>query len=496
MTDILKKLFKNDLVVFCLIFVAAIVFYSYKIGLSDLWSDETYTKAMLKGPLSDFWAKFKNDLHPPLYYLGLRLFTGIFGLSATSLRLFSVAGTSATLCLAYFAGQRIFGKPGALYLCLMIISVPMLAVYSHQARMYTWASFLITGVFIYSYLFIRTGATHDLVLLFIFTLAAIYTHYYSLIAAFMANVFVFFHLLLTRNRKWINHLISLLILVILFLPWLSMFIVQVRKVQNAFWAPEVSFQTILSCFTVPFTEQFWTTGYSGSLTILMYTLILLTIILSFTKSFSEYRLVLWLSLFIFLGTLIIAMIISLFSQPILYYRYVAVIVTMLTVPVTILLTRIRINWQKIILITAILFLAMRISISSFAFSYGPYKQTMEYIAHTYPEIRKILHITEVTAGPMAEYNGNPGLIHCWLKASMSNVDAFPEIHQYSGPEEFLHSGEKFCVVRFHNLELNQENLDLVLSKSELIKKDTVFDNKFKNGIFIQLYLLEYKGSHN
>jgi len=273
-----------------------------------------------------------------------------------------------------------------------------------------------------------------------------------------------------------------------------MFIIQVKRVQNAFWAPEVSLPTILSCFTIPFTEQFWTTGYSKSLTILMYTLIVLTIFLSFTKSFSEYRLVLWLSLFIFLGTLFIAAIISLFSQPILYNRYVAVIVPMLIIPVTILLTRIKIKWLTFFLIPVILFLGVRISISAFGFSYGPYKQTIEYITHTYPEINKILHITEVTAGPMIEYNGNSGLSHYWLKAEMSNVDAFPGIKQYQKPEEFLKSGEKFCVVRFHNLELNQKNLDLVLSESDLIKKDTVYDNKVENGIFMQLYLLNYKGS--
>jgi len=167
---------------------------------------------------------------------------------------------------------------------------------------------------------------------------------------------------------------------------------------------------------------------------------------------------------------------------------------MLIIPVSILLTRMEIKWLKIILIPVILFLGIRISVSAFHFSYGPYKQTIEYIGHTYPEISKILHITEVTAGPMIEYNVNPGLSHYWLKAEMSNVDAFPGIKQYQKPGEFLKYGEKFCVVRFHNLELNQKNLDLVLSESELIKKDTVYDNKFENGIFIQLYLLNYKGS--
>jgi uncharacterized membrane protein len=494
MDNIFKKLSQNNLLLFSLIFVLSIVFYSVKIGFSDLWSDETYTISMLNGTFSDFNAKFRNDLHPPLYYLGLRLYTGLFGLSTTSLRAFSVIGVLSTLFFGYFSGQRVFGKRGALYLCLLLISIPMLSVYSHQARMYTWAAFSVTGVFLYSCLFIRTGTTRDLILLLVFTVASMYIHYYSMIAAFMGNLFVLLYLILTKNRKWLNHLLSLLIAVILFLPWISMFVVQIKRVQNAFWAPEVSLQTILSCFTIPFTEQFWTTDYSKSLTILMYALIVLTIVLSFTKSFSGYRLVLWLSLFIFLGTLFIATIISLFTQPILYYRYVAVIVTMLIIPITVLFAQMKIKWLRVIFITVILFLGIRISISAFSFSYGPYKQTIEYITHTYPEISKVLHITEVTAGPMIEYNDNSGLSHYWLKAEMSNVDAFPEIQQFSLPEEFLQPGEEFCVVRFHNLELNQKNLDLVLSESELIKTDTVFDNKVEYGIFIQLYLLKYKGS--
>ncbi len=257
-----------------------------------MWSDEIYTKSMLGGSLSDFFAKFKNDLHPPLYYLGLRLFTGLFGLNAISLRLFSVLGVLSTILLGYFAGQRVFGKQGALYFCLMLISIPMLAAYSHQARMYTWAAFSVTGVFIYSYLFMRTGKNRDLILLFVFTVLAMYTHYYSMAAAFVANMFVFLHLLLTKNKKWLPHLFSLLLATILFLPWLFIFIIQVEKVQHAFWAPEVSLKAILSCFTIPFTEQFWTTNYSISLTILIYSLIVFTFLISFTKSFSEYRLVL------------------------------------------------------------------------------------------------------------------------------------------------------------------------------------------------------------
>ncbi len=493
MKNILNKLKENPWVIFLLIFAAATVFYLFKLRLSDFWSDEIYTKSMLEGSFSDFYSKFKNDLHPPLYYLGLRIFTTLFGLNIFTLRFFSVLGVLSTLLLGYFAGQRIFGKLGALYFCLMLISIPMLAAYSHQARMYTWAAFSITGVFIYSYLFLKTGKNRDLVLLFLFTVTAMYIHYYSLAAAFVANIFVLLNLLFTKNKKWLPHLLSMLVAILLFLPWLFMFVVQIKKVQHAFWAPEVSFSVVYSCLAIPFTEQFWTSNFSNILSILMYSLILIALILSFTKVLSEYRLVLWLSVSIFLGTLFVVTIISLFSQPILSTRYVMSIVTMLAVAPTVLFIRLKIKWLKIIFMSVILFLSIRVSVSNFAFSYGPYKQTIDYITSSYPEIKKILHITEVTAGPLTEYSRNSELTHYWLKAEMSNVDAFTGVHQYNEPEEFLQPGEEFCAVRFHNLELNMENLNRVMAESELIKTDTVVDNKFQNGIIMQLYLLKFKG---
>lgn len=493
MKSILNKSDKNSWAVFLLIFVLSVVFYTFNIGFSDLWSDEVYTKSMIDGSLTEFYARFRNDLHPPLYYLGLKAFTYVFGLSAVSLRMFSVAGVLSTLLLGYFSGQRIFGKQGALYFCLMLLSVPMLASYSHEARMYTWAVFSVTGVFIYSCLFMKTGKNRDLAFLLIFTVAAMYIHYYSMLAAALANVFVFVYMLRTKNRKWLHHLVSLLIAIILFLPWLFMFIVQIKKVQHAFWAPEVNFNTILSCFTVPFTEQYWTSVYSIALIILTYCLIVFTIVRSFSKSFSEYRIALWLSLFVFMGTLLVVTIISLFSQPILFSRYVMSIVTMLVIPPTLLIIHLKSKWLKMVLIAIILFLGIRISISIFYFSYGPYKQTIEYIAIKYPDIRKVLHLSEITAGPMMEYSGKSGLSHYWLKAKMSNVDAFTEIHQYNQPVEFLQPDERFCVVQFNNSDLNKENLDLVLSESELIKTDTVVDNKAVYGNKILVYLLKYRG---
>jgi uncharacterized membrane protein len=493
----MKNLFiffeRNPWLLFVIMSVFAAVFYVFNIGSGDMWSDEVYTKSMLTGRLPDMYDKFRNDLHPPLYYLGLRMFTTVFGLNVIVLRLFSVLGVLATLTLGYFAGRRIFGKPGALIYCLMMLSLPMLAFHSHEGRMYTWAVFSVTGVFIYSCLFMRSANNRYLVLLFVFTLMAMYTHYYSMIAAFMANGFVFLYMLLTKNKKWIAHLSSVLLAALLYLPWLPMFLVQINRVQHAFWAPDVNFNTVIACLFAPFNEQYRITGFAIAFAVFMYCLLICAIIRSFTKSFSEYRVPLWLSLWIFFGTLMAIAVISLFSRPVLYFRYVTTLVTLLVVPQTILLISTRSKTLKLVLTAMILFLGIKVSLSAFRFSYGPYKKTVEYIAKTYPDIRKVLHITEITAGPMVEYNGNTGLGHYWLKAEMSNVDAFTEIHQYNEPGEFLHNGELFCTVKFAPLNLNKENLDRVLAESDLIRTDTLTDDKAENGIKILVYVLRYKG---
>lgn len=480
-------------ILFTLLFLFAAAFHLFNLGFSDLWSDEIYTKAMIDGSLSEFFVKLRNDLHPPLYYLLLKLFTSVFGLSAISLRVFSVIGVLSTFLVGYFAGRKIFGQKGALYFCLLLLSLPMLASYSHEARMYTWAAFATTGVFIYSCLFLKSGENKNLILLFVFTIAAMYMHYYSTIAAFTANAFVFVYLVVTRNRKWLPHFIMVVTAGILFLPWLQMMIVQVKKVQHAFWAPEVSFSTLLSCFTIPFTEQYWTTGYATALIILMYSLLVFTVFKSFTKPLAEYRIILWLALSIFLGTLLIVSIISLFSQPFLFHRYVMAIVIMLIIPHTILFMHLKSKVLKYILIAAILFLSIKVSYSTFYFSYGPYIQTVQHLVKEYPGISKIVHITEITAGPLTEYSKGNKLQHYWLKAEMSNVDAFSAIHQFSEPNEFLNAGEEFCVVKYLNLDLNQKNLDLILSESEIMKTDTVTDNKVEYGSWIAIYHLRYKG---
>jgi 4-amino-4-deoxy-L-arabinose transferase-like glycosyltransferase len=492
----LKSSQHKENIAFLAILVFSALFYLFNINFSDIWIDESFTKALISHSFADMLGLIKNDFHPPLYFYGLKLLTCIAGISTFTIRLFSVIGVLSTLVLGYVAGQRVFGKKGALYFCLLLLSLPMLASYSHDARMYTWAAFSITGVFFYSWLYISTNKKSDLFLLALFTLIASYTHYFGLIAAFSSNMFVLVYLLFKRNNGWRSHFVFSIGVIVLYLPWLSVLLGHTSKAQVSFWVPEVSWYTILSCFTTPFAQKFWMTWSSYSMVAIIYILFLIAIYRNFKRN-DGYGSVLGLSVFIFGFTVMITAVISQFSQPILYSRYIMTIVTMLMVTPTVFFITCKFKWLTRILLGILVCCGLYTSFGSSYFSFGPYRQSMEYLPKAHPEVKKILHVIEITTGPLLEYSENAGLSHYWLNNEKTivytNLNVFKNLHQIKTLNEFLNKDEVFCMVSFEELALNKENLNLVLSESDLIQVDTITDNKIRNGFKLLFYILRYKG---
>src|SRR3990172_9885791 len=258
---------------FILIFIFAVFFYLFNINFSDIWIDEAFTKALVKHSFGEITGLIRNDFHPPLYFYALKIFVSIFGISVFTIRLFSVLGVLATIVIGYVAGQKIFSKSGALYFCLLLLSLPMLAEYSHEARMYTWGAFAVTGVFLYAVLSITTSRRSNLLFLMLFSLIAAYTHYYALLAAFWANVFVFFFLLINKNKNLKVHLIYSLAALLLYLPWLLVMLSQMKEVSESFWVPALNWQIIASCLLSPFAPKIYLPPFLP-LAIIIYGLVL------------------------------------------------------------------------------------------------------------------------------------------------------------------------------------------------------------------------------
>ena len=109
------------------------------IGLNQsLWLDEAISANVAKnyslaGIVKDF---SKSDFHPPLYYLVLKSWTSIFGLSEISLRMPSVMFSLVTIYVVYLIG--------GLGAAALTGFNPLFVYYSQETRMYSMVTMLLT----------------------------------------------------------------------------------------------------------------------------------------------------------------------------------------------------------------------------------------------------------------------------------------------------------------------------------------------------------------
>ncbi len=481
---------------FLAIFLAAVLLYMFNINFSDIWIDEAFTKALVKHSFGDITELIKSDYHPPLYFYGLKIFVLLFGVSDFTIRLFSVFGVLAIIALGYFAGQRVFGKPGALYFCLLILVLPMLVSFSHEARMYTWGAFSVTGIYLYSVLFLIENKLKDLLLLMLFSLLAAYTHYYGLLAAFWVNVFVLAYLLFRKNKNWKIFLGYSFITLLLYLPWLIVLLRQLGEVEKSFWVPPVALATILSCFITPFAQKIWLTP-SWTILIIFYGLTLWVIFKSYVLKKDRQGVKLDLAILIFGLPFLTALAMSLFSQSILFVRYMANLVVMLAIPPTLFFITFKNKLIKGIILAVLLGFNFVLSYQASFFSYGPYKQSVEYLHRNYTGTKKVFHVVEVTAGPFAEYSSSD-IRNYWYDPDSTivytNMKVFSNLQPTDSIGKVLKKDEQFCLASFAYLPFNEKNQNRILAQSQLIKIDTVVDNKTEYGTSFFLYFLKYNGS--
>jgi 4-amino-4-deoxy-L-arabinose transferase-like glycosyltransferase len=487
----------KETLLFLLVFVFAAALYLFNINFSEIWIDESFTKALVRHPYSEFFKLVADDFHPPLYFLGLKLFTSAVGLDNFTIRLFSVIGALCTLILGYTVGQKILGKQGALCYCLLLVALPMPVLYSHDARMYTWAAFMTTGVFLYALSFIKTNKTGDLIMLGVFSLMAAYTHYYCLIAAFWADAFVLLYLYFSQNKSWRSVPAMGVAVFVLYLPWFFVLLSQTRAAQKDFWIQAVSPSTLLSCYIDPFGIKYGLSVLSYPMAVIVYALTIIAVYKIFIARKDGDKTVLGLSLVIFNFTVLTAVVLSFALRPLLYSRYVMCVVTMLMVPPMLYFMGGGYKWLKAILMAALLCCGIYISIEASYFSFGPYKQSLDDLQRVHPDVKKIIHVSELTAGPFYEYGRDgPWRQYCVKNENSvwyTNMAVFDGYHAVKNLNEALQKDDIFCMVKFP-FELNGKNYNLITSQCDTLSEETVADDKPGSQTKFLLYILKYRGS--
>lgn len=183
---------------------------------SCLWFDEIFSVQAAELPLRELFGFVALDLvHPPLFYLLLKLWILAFGDGLFYARLFAFSIAAATLFPFYLLCRELKLKIWTLVAALFLFSVNgTLIKYAQEVRMYGLLQLLsILSIWLFLRFYNRGKNIRVLTLV---NVALVYTHYFGWLVILSEITLIFLF-----QRVKIRHvLVMLLIDVAAFVPWL------------------------------------------------------------------------------------------------------------------------------------------------------------------------------------------------------------------------------------------------------------------------------------
>lgn len=190
--------------------------------------DEYWTYSLVNLPFMQGMIVAVHDVHPPLYYLILYLFTP-FGLD--NLYLLKVLSIVPYILIMAVSATKIRRDYGWLTAGLFVFCIGVMSDFYCEfltIRMYSWGLFFLLMTFIYYKEVITNWDRKSWVLLTFFTLLSAYTQYFFAITCALIYLLILYDILKNHRDKLRQFAISILALIILYAPWGAVFIYQIK----------------------------------------------------------------------------------------------------------------------------------------------------------------------------------------------------------------------------------------------------------------------------
>jgi uncharacterized membrane protein len=220
---------------------------------SGLWLDEALTVDVARLPLHELPTRLKHDGAPPLYYVLLHFWMGLFGQSNAAVRSLSGVFAVLTLPVGWLCGKRFGGRAEAWTMLVLLASAPFAVYYATEARMYSLV-ILLTGLgFLALERALAAPRPSNLVATAVVTAALLYTQYWALYLVGVIALWLVVSIVRTRRRghpeeaPW-PALIALGVGFLLFVPWLPIFLYQSKHTGTP-WAAPPNFSAVINAVT-------------------------------------------------------------------------------------------------------------------------------------------------------------------------------------------------------------------------------------------------------
>jgi uncharacterized membrane protein len=156
----------------------------YNLGGPSLWRDEAFSWWIAKLPHQVFLEGLGAiEVHPPAYFVGLRLAITLFGQTEPALRGLSAAADMAAVVLAMILGRQVAGTAGQLSAGWFWAFHPMTIWYAREARPYSLAALLACLLLVLYQRLRNQPSRANWSLAFATVCVGMLTHYYFLLVA-------------------------------------------------------------------------------------------------------------------------------------------------------------------------------------------------------------------------------------------------------------------------------------------------------------------------
>ncbi len=224
---------------------------------NDIWYDELFTVGMVEHSYGELLRFTAADVHPPLYYCIVKVFTDLCKPIVSGMgtvipaKIVSVLPYFILLLYAVTLLRKRFGLfvGGSFLFC--VTAMPQLSAYTVEVRMYGWALLFVTAAFLHAGELIENGtdkkkALHGAALV-LYGLAAAYTQYFACVAVVMVYLWVLLAFWFRDRRRIREWLFYVAVSVICYAPWLFVLAGQLGAVRENYWILPLTWRSLGGC---------------------------------------------------------------------------------------------------------------------------------------------------------------------------------------------------------------------------------------------------------
>ena len=119
---------------------------------SYIWFDEGFSINLINNSFTDIILFTALDVHPPLYYLILKIFTMILGHNVVAYYAPSILSYIILLIVTFLFFKKYFSEEAALMVSVALSATPNMFDFALQIRMYSLGMLLVTASFYIVYI--------------------------------------------------------------------------------------------------------------------------------------------------------------------------------------------------------------------------------------------------------------------------------------------------------------------------------------------------------